>query len=83
MSQMGEPREIVLPHVDLLYERCFGVDECPRFKHAIDLIDTAPRIDNMLQDRLNDDAVEGVVLRTASRANRRRVRSAGPTTRPC
>src|SRR5215510_12839082 len=58
MSRMGEAREVIAPHMDLLNEGRFRVDEPAGFQYPVDLLYATARVHDVLEHRLNDDRVE-------------------------
>jgi hypothetical protein len=61
VAKEGEAHEVVRAAVNLLHERRLCVNETTWCQHALDLIDAAVGIDDVLKDGLGDDRVEAAV----------------------
>jgi len=58
VAALREPCEVVGPFVDLLHERRLGVHEAVVLEHAVDLGDDPPGVEHVLQDGLDEHAVD-------------------------
>ena len=61
VADVREAREVEAAQVDLLHERRLRIDDAFGLEHAVDLVDAAPRIGDVLQHRLHDDGVHRAV----------------------
>ena len=60
MTAAGEPDEIVGTGVNLLEKRRLGVDEATGSKYAVDFTHDHARVEDVLEDRLDDDGVDAL-----------------------
>ena len=61
MSAHGEAREIVCCFVHVLHERHLGVHDPVGLEYPMDLIHNTPRLDNVLEDCLNPNTLDGLI----------------------
>ena len=61
MTECGEPHEVVPAHVNLLHERRLGVYESPELQDPMELGDATHRVEDVLEDGLDDHGIERAV----------------------
>ncbi len=61
MPEVGKPREVESPAVNLLHEWDLRIDVASRSQDATDLIRDARRVNHMFEYRLADDGVEDTI----------------------
>lgn len=58
VAAVGESREVVRTSVDLLHERCLGIDEPVWLEDSVHLLDHLPWVQHVFQHRLHDHRID-------------------------